>query len=116
MAMPTSVKMLIEIIVVGVVAILIYMVVRWMIVGAWAHEAPSGWSYPSDCCGGSECHKTPCAMIIDHPDGSVSWTGILFNREMVKVSRDASCHVCVTHDSAAGASRIPHCIFLSPTM
>jgi len=80
------------------------------------HTAPSGFVYPQECCGGADCRPIVCSTVQDRPDGSVNWLGLLFPREQVKVSRDASCHVCVTYDSAAGAHRVPHCIFLSPTM
>jgi len=80
-----------------------------------AHDAPSGWSYPGDCCGGSDCHPIACSTIKDQPDGSATWLGLFFTREQVKISHDASCHVCVTYNTA-NHNRFPHCIFLSPTM
>jgi len=93
------------------------LILALLISSAMAHEAPSGWSYPSDCCGGSECRPIVCSTIQDHSDGSVSWLGLFFTRNQVKVSHDASCHVCVSYDAAAGSQRrYPHCIFLSPTM
>jgi hypothetical protein len=116
MPMRTPVRMLIEIIAVGVLAILIYMVARFLIVGAWAHEAPSGWSYPKSCCANQHCRPIACSTADVRFDGSVEWTGLVFAREMVRISGDAMCHVCVSYDSAAGASRVPHCIFLSPMM
>jgi hypothetical protein len=73
--------------------------------------------YPQECCGGSDCRPIECSTAEPRADGSVSWLGLIFQREMVKLSRDASCHVCVSYDAAAGSKRrYPHCIFLSPTM
>jgi hypothetical protein len=84
---------------------------------AHGHEAPSGWSYPGDCCGGQECRPIACSTVRDHPDGSVSWLGLVFTPKQIRMSGDAMCHVCIGYDSAAGSKRrYPHCIFLSPTM
>ena len=80
------------------------------------HEAPSGWSYPKDCCANQDCRPISCSTIIDHPDGSVSWLGLIFEKEKVKISHDASCHVCVGYDQSRRNVRYGHCIFLSPSM
>ena len=83
---------------------------------AHGHEAPSGFVYPQDCCGGHDCRPIACSTIRDNPDGSVSWTGLLFDRNQVKISGDAMCHVCIGYDQVRHTVRYPHCIFLSPTM
>jgi len=80
------------------------------------HDAPGGFRYPPDCCGGRDCRPIACSTVKDNPDGSVSWTGLLFPRELVKISGDASCHVCIGYDTLHKTHRFPHCIFLSPTM
>jgi len=80
-----------------------------------AHNAPSGWSYPEDCCGGSDCRPISCTAANPHADGSVEWLGLIFQREMVKMSKDAMCHVCITYNTTNN-QRHPHCIFLSPVM
>ena len=83
---------------------------------AMGHKAPSGWLYPTDCCAGEDCRPISCSTVIDRPDGSVNWTGIHFNKEQVKMSGDASCHVCVSYTQVNGTPvRNPHCIYLSPT-
>src|SRR5215471_6230351 len=51
-----------------------------------AHDAPSGWRYPQDCCGGSECRPIECSTAEPRADGSVSWLGLIFQREMVRLS------------------------------
>jgi hypothetical protein len=86
---------------------------------AAAHEAPSGWTYPQDCCAGQHCRPVECGTIIDQPDGSVNWLGLHFSRDKVRISGDASCHVCISYGEIGGNRTQPtrqgHCIFLSPT-
>lgn len=79
------------------------------------HDAPSGWSYPKDCCADHDCRPISCSTIQDHSDGSVSWLGLHFEKEQVKISQDASCHVCVGYSHVNKPVRFPHCIFLSPS-
>lgn len=79
-----------------------------------AHEAPSGWSYPQDCCAGKDCRPLSCAAIIDHPDGSETALGLHFEREQVKISGDAQCHVCIGYSDMPIKKRFPHCIFIAP--
>ena len=95
--------------------IITVLTVLLLITIAYGHEAPSGFQYPSDCCGGSDCRPIVCSTIKDNPDGSVNWLGLFFAREQVKMSGDAMCHVCVSYNTA-NHNRYPHCIFLSPTM
>lgn len=84
-----------------------------------AHEAPSGWHYPGECCGGNDCHPIACSTVQEHPDGSVSWLGLNFPRQMVRNSGDGECHVCISvgvegFTPTNKTFRNPHCIFLSP--
>jgi hypothetical protein len=81
-----------------------------------AHKAPSGWEYPEGCCMTNECRPIDCGLVRAHPDGSVSWAGLHFDKDKVKTSGDNSCHVCVAYGDTNGrAWRAGHCIFLSPT-
>src|SRR6516162_7366775 len=83
---------------------------------AHGHESPLGWKYPGDCCGGHDCRPIACSTADLRADGSVEWTGLVFQRNQVKISGDAMCHVCVGYDQVRKYQRYPHCIFLSPTM
>jgi hypothetical protein len=71
---------------------------------AHTHEAPSGWSYPSDCCSNQDCRPVPCDAVKENPKGFV-WDGILFELEKVKDSGDKQCHACFT-------ARYGRCLFL----
>jgi hypothetical protein len=75
-----------------------------------------GW-YPIECCGGQDCRPVACESLISSPDGSVTWLGLHFVREMVRNSKDRQCHVCVAYERLKGLNsyRIPLCVFLSPT-
>jgi hypothetical protein len=82
----------------------------------FVHDAPSGFQYPLDCCGGHDCRPIACSTASFNPnDGSVMWTGLHFQREQVKISRDSGCHVCVGYGLNT-RFRYPHCIFLAPVM
>lgn len=86
---------------------------------AYGHEAPSGWPYPPDCCAGKDCRPISCSTVTEKPNGDVSWLGLLFTREKVRISGDADCHVCVSYGQFNGSKALPireaHCIFLAPT-
>jgi hypothetical protein len=77
------------------------------------HDAPSGFEYPSDCCGGHDCRPIACSTIKLNPDQSVVWSGLKFSSAQVKISGDASCHVCIGYYHRM---RFSHCIFLAPVM
>jgi hypothetical protein len=79
------------------------------------HNSPAGFKYPSDCCGENECRPIACSTIKTKADGSVIWADLSFNREQVKISGDALCHVCIGYNPHT-SFRHPYCIFLSPTM
>ena len=34
-----------------------------------AHQAPSGWSYPVQCCSGIDCGEIPTSAVKETPDG-----------------------------------------------
>jgi hypothetical protein len=78
------------------------------------HDAPGGWPYPSDCCGGSDCRPIPCASI--RQDGDLYWyrppgfpTPLKFSQP--RHSPDELCHACYIQipSSANGNGR---CLFL----
>jgi hypothetical protein len=79
---------------------------------ARAHEAPSGWAYPKDCCGG-DCHPVPCEEVsaVAPRDGFVGpdyeWHGLTFRKPQHQFSPDGACHVCVGNFKPL----LPRCIF-----
>jgi hypothetical protein len=44
----------------------LFAVIALLATTAHSHDAPSGWSYPTQCCGGIDCAPLP--------DGAVKWT------------------------------------------
>jgi hypothetical protein len=74
---------------------------------ARAHDAPSGWPYPKDCCSqdGRECSRVSCLAISEDRNGW-HYNGMVFTKQMLRPSGDTDCHVCY------GNSGIPHCILL----
>jgi len=49
--------------------------------------------YPPVCCGGHDCHPTPCAeIVVSH--GVWRWHDLAFANEQVLPSADDQCHVC----------------------
>ena len=77
---------------------------------ASAHEGPSGWQYPSGCCGGEDCHPVPCETI-EEKRGVYIWKGVIFHRSMARVSGDHRCHVCIQFNGEGAPSG--RCLFLN---
>jgi hypothetical protein len=40
-----------------------------MAVKGWAHQAPTGWAYPFECCAGIDCAEIPANAVKETPDG-----------------------------------------------
>ncbi len=84
-----------------------------------AHDAPSGWKYPSGCCNDGDCKPIPCDSITETKDG-YDWKGIHFNEKQVRPSGDQTCHVCVgkewTNGMETSVDKFPHCIFIQPSI
>jgi hypothetical protein len=72
-----------------------------------AHDAPSGWPYPKDCCSdtGRECRRVSCLAISERRDGWY-YNGMVFTGMMLRQSGDSDCHACYSPDG------VPHCILL----
>jgi hypothetical protein len=66
------------------------------------------WLYSDECCGGNECHPVACAEVIPFKDGW-HWHNIMFAKNVLKISPDGSCHVCVQSGAFIG-----HCIYMPP--
>lgn len=80
---------------------------------AYAHDAPSGWPYPSECCGGNDCHPVECSDVEETAYGWL-WDGVPFPRPSVKSSHDRQCHACTqNYSDLSGASRrFGRCLFI----
>lgn len=65
---------------------------------AKAHEAPTGWSYPSSCCSNQDCRLATPGEVKERPQGYVlESTGEVvpyFGDIRRKDSPDGSFHVC----------------------
>jgi hypothetical protein len=93
---------------------------RWIIAvliavtgSSHAHDAPSGWRYPEDCCAEQHCHPVTCESI-NEKDGGYTWRNLFFTKAQTKLSGDGDCHVChrwgdVGHYVPAN----PECLFLN---
>jgi hypothetical protein len=58
------------------------------------------WLYDGECCEQRHCHPVPCEQISDTGAGWIWHTdkeAVNFSRDMLKVSPDGNCHVCVSH-------------------
>lgn len=62
---------------------------------AGAHQAPSGWTYDSECCGGSDCRPIQDDAVVRVPGGwRIVATGQVFTDDAVKHSPDGHFHRC----------------------
>lgn len=63
------------------------------------HDAPSGWQYPANCCGGTDCAPVPCDELAEDRNGGVIYwfkgTRLNFTPLQVQPSQDRQCHVCI---------------------
>ena len=79
---------------------------------ATAHEAPSGWKYPMNCCHEQHCRPVACNEIHRihkevgngpyGPPTVYNWeyNGFIFQK--VEPSGDSSCHACFANDYKPG--------------
>ncbi|MDR6953831.1 hypothetical protein J2X65_003194 [Ancylobacter sp. 3268] len=78
----------------------------------FAHEAPSGWEYPRDCCSAYDCYPVPAGALRFGPGGiTVEATGETFpsRSTIVRPSGDGAFHRC----SRAGDPAKPTiCLFV----
>ena len=83
-------------------------------VSSYAHDAPSGWSYPFSCCSTNDCRQVSGTDVKERPEGYViAGTGELLSYAdtRLKDSPDGEYHWC----SVAGQqdSRTI-CLFVPP--
>jgi len=63
---------------------------------AYSHQAPSGWSYPYNCCSQVDCRQIPDDWVKETPAGYVLKSGevIEYTDKRVKNSPDGLTHWC----------------------
>ena len=79
---------------------------------AFAHQAPSGWTYDATCCSNRDCAELPEAETPKPLDGG-DWrltTGEIVPRDKVKFSPDGKFHLC--RWNATGAVL---CLYVPPS-
>jgi hypothetical protein len=77
-----------------------------------AHEAPSGWAYPLECCSDHDCKPVDDKDVSEDASGyTVRLDGAIFfvKRDRAKFSPDGHYHAC----HMAGASELI-CFFRPP--
>lgn len=79
-----------------------------------AHNAPSGWSYPYQCCSDRDCRPVHGAAIVEGPDGYVvEETGeiIGYKDSRLKPSPDDEFHLCLRPGNVRSRAI---CLFVPP--
>lgn len=76
---------------------------------AVAHQAPSGWAYPLDCCGDHDCEPVAANNVGESERGFVIGTSgeFVFRRD-ARLSGDGGYHVCRKPDGSI------RCFFYPP--
>lgn len=89
------------------------------ILSASAHDSPSGWSYPLECCSDRDCAEVDKAGYVTTSDGRVLMSvttkfGTMTVDENTKRydSKDSKLHACI-YKYPDGAPRVI-CIFYPP--
>ncbi|WP_240545108.1 hypothetical protein [Sinorhizobium fredii] len=80
-----------------------------------AHSAPSGWDYPSQCCGERDCWPVHDGSVVEGPEGYVvRGTGetIDYRDPRVMPSPDGEIHLCLDADDIH--PRLTTCLFVPP--
>lgn len=81
---------------------------------ASAHDAPSGWTYPIECCDDRDCEPIDTADVTVG-DGFYIWRHhrIAFNSPSVRNSPDSLFHGCEAgHWGDEGGKKILTCFFV----
>lgn len=83
---------------------------------ARAHKAPSGWTYPIECCSGMDC--APVTHAIRSAEGILQvttqhGTAIVSPQLQPRESKDGQMHACIVKNWQ-GETYV-RCIFLPPT-
>lgn len=95
----------------AVLSWLIVVGLAMLVAEAFAHEAPTGWTYPWSCCADQDCRPVAEEDIREGPDGYlIVGTGevVPYRDERVKDSPDGLFHWC------AGGEDKTICLFRPP--
>ena len=78
-----------------------------------AHQAASGWAYPTECCSGKDCFEFPGEKIKETPRGYELPSGIVvpYNDRRLRSSPDGEYHVCANF-----VNKVLTCLFVPPRM
>ena len=80
---------------------------------ASAHQAPSGWTYPAECCNEHDCEPIACDSVTETKSGLL-WKSLEFTGNQIKATGDKDCHACAAKDGT-GKPTVPRYIFIHPT-
>lgn len=87
---------------------------KLLVPAAYAHEAPTGWTYPRECCSDRDCRMVALGDVHEGPDGYLirqSGELIPYSDARVKPSPDGEFHWCpVAYD----AEIYTICLFAPP--
>jgi len=80
---------------------------------AAAHDAPSGWSYPYNCCSNQDCREVPDGSVRETAAGYIASNGetIPYTDKRVRNSPDGKFHLCTI---AGGENTRALCLFVPP--
>lgn len=80
---------------------------------AAAHQAPTGWSYPLNCCANNDCREVAATAVAERPDGYHVPSGevVGYRDARVKESPDGALHWCTVAGTDAGKTL---CLFVPP--
>lgn len=91
---------------IAIILILVYSLLVMFAAMANAHDAPTGWRYPSACCSNKDCRPIP-ASSCEEVQGGRTFNGLFVPHERIRPSPDGTCHVCqnnkgtiIHHDSS----------------
>ena len=81
---------------------------------AWAHDAPTGWTYPFECCAGYDCRMVQLPQRVRETSrGYVVPSGelIVYDDVRIKKSPDGEFHWCTV---AGAEDAMTICLFVPP--
>ncbi|MDQ0474510.1 hypothetical protein [Labrys wisconsinensis] len=77
---------------------------------AAAHQAPTGWQYPVECCGGHDCYEIQASDLQVVAGGwKVLATGQIFGSSQVRHSPDGRYYRC---SYGGDPARTTNCLFV----
>lgn len=77
---------------------------------AVAHNAPSGWAYPAECCSSTDCEPLAPGAVKKGDDGWIMPNGEVFAFGAERNSGDESWHWCLRNGKVIIAANRP-CLY-----